>query len=82
LYFGPSVLQKCGFGGGAEGHRAIAILYSIPLAGINALGVFISIFFVDNLGRRAVLLRSIPIVGVSLLFLSIGLGLKNWSDSF
>jgi len=57
------------------------LVASLPLAGINALGTFIAIFYIDKLGRRYILLRMIPFISVSLLVIALGLGLKGFGDS-
>lgn len=57
------------------------IIDSLPLAGINALGTILALFYIDKLGRRYILLRIVPFISISLFILSIGLGLKNYEAS-
>ena len=47
---------------------------------MNALGTLIAVFYVDKLGRRYIMLRTLPGVGTSLLVISAGLGLFNFYD--
>ena len=47
---------------------------------MNALGTFIAIFYIDKLGRRYILLRMVPFIAVSLMIISLGLGLKGFGN--
>ena len=76
MYFGPDILQKSGFGD--KDDPSSLLVASLPLAGMNALGTLIAIFYIDKLGRRYILLRMVPFIGASLLVISLGLGLKGY----
>jgi SP family myo-inositol transporter-like MFS transporter 13 len=76
MYYGPKLLQTFGFGNG-EGLNE-ALIDALPLAFINAAGTLVAIFFVDRLGRRYILLRTLPGVGISLIIVAIGLGLNSY----
>lgn len=76
MYYGPTLLQKAGFGN--KGSTNEALIDAIPLAFVNALGTLIAVFYVDKLGRRYIMLRTLPGVGTSLLVISAGLGLFNF----
>ncbi|CDW81272.1 inositol transporter 1-like [Stylonychia lemnae] len=78
MYFGPDILQKSGFGD--ESDPSSLLVASLPLAGMNALGTLIAIFYIDKLGRRYILIRMVPFIGFSLLIISLGLGLKGFGD--
>lgn len=79
MYYGPTILSKAGFGDPNNANSTL--IDSLPLAGINALGTLLALFYIDNLGRRYILLRSLPFVSFSLLILSTGLGLHGWGNS-
>lgn len=49
----------------------------MPLSGVNCLGTLIAILIVDSLGRRYIMLRTLPGCGVSMLLLALGMGLLN-----
>ncbi len=78
MYYGPQILLKAGFGNKED--PSSVLVDSLPLAGMNALGTLIAIFYIDKLGRRFIMLRVIPFVAFSLLVISIGLGLKGFSN--
>ena len=46
---------------------------------MNALGTMFAIFYIDKLGRRFILLRMVPFIGISLFVIAYGLGLKGFS---
>jgi hypothetical protein len=79
MYFGPQILKKAGFGG--DGDDSAILVDSLPLAGINALGTLVAIFYIDKLGRRFILLRCIPFVGASLMVIALGLGLRGFGTT-
>ena len=79
MYYGPTILSKAGFGDPDSSNSTL--VDSLPLAATNALGTLFAVFYMDKLGRRFILLRSLPFVSVSLLILSTGLGLHGWGNS-
>ena len=48
---------------------------------MNAFGSIIAMIYIDRLGRRYILLRIIPFVGLTLWVLAMGLGL-NASEAY
>lgn len=78
MYYGPTLLQKAGFGN--NGGENEALIAAIPLAFMNALGTLVAIFYIDKLGRRFIMLRTLPGVGLSLLVISAGLGIFNFNE--
>lgn len=78
MYYGPTILEKAGFGN--DENPNITIIDSLPLAATNALGTLVAIFYIDKLGRRYILLRSLPFVCISLWILSTGLGLHAFGN--
>jgi hypothetical protein len=58
-----------------------ALIDALPLAFINAMGTLFAIFFIDKLGRRYILLRTIPGVALSLITVAIGLGLNSYGEN-
>ena len=78
MYFGPSILQKAGFGGS---DNQSLLIQSLPLALTNALGTIVAIIYIDKSGRRFILLRLIPFIAVTLLILAAGLGIKGLPEN-
>ena len=50
-----------------------ALVLNIPLALCNAIGTILSIFFIDSMGRRYIILRSTPFMAVSWFITAIGM---------
>lgn len=78
MYYGPTILSKAGFGDPNSPNSTL--IDALPLAGMNALGTFVAIFYTDKLGRRFILLWTLPFICLSLLVLSTGLGLHGFGS--
>ena len=66
MYYGPEVIIENGITLGDDYDREqTGILLNIPLSATNAVGTMISVFFIDSLGRRWLMLRSLPIIFIS-----------------
>ncbi|CAG9317949.1 unnamed protein product [Blepharisma stoltei] len=65
MYYGPQIMQVAGF----DSSGREAIIASIPIAFANMVGTFISVWYVDRLGRRSTLLYTIPFMVTFLLSL-------------
>ena len=78
MYYGPDIMLKAGFGDVDNPNQTL--IDSLPLAFINAFGTFLAILFIDKLGRRYIILRSVPFISISLLILSLGLGLHSYGN--
>lgn len=66
MYYGPQIMQMIGVGSSARD----AIILSIPLAGVNTIGTVISMLTVDTLGRRGIMLKSLPIISLCMFCMS------------
>ncbi len=75
MYFGPDILKKAGFGSGTD--KSSLIMQSIPLALMNTVGTIVAMLYIDKSGRRYILLRLIPFIALTLLFLAFGLGVNG-----
>lgn len=53
---------------------------NIPLAFTNALGSIVSIFLIDDLGRRFIILRTLPGVFFSLCLVAYSMYLSLFSE--
>lgn len=56
--------------GVSDGTPKSDIIWSIPLAFVNAVGTIITILYVDKLGRRYIILRTLPLIGLSMWFIA------------
>lgn len=66
MYYSPTIVQLAGFAS-----NQTALLLSLVIAGLNAFGSIVSIYFVDRTGRRKLLLISLSGVVVSLVVLTV-----------
>jgi hypothetical protein len=55
-------------------------MLSLPLAFINALGTIVAVFYVDKLGRRYIMLRTLPWIGISMAMIGVGMGIHNFTS--
>lgn len=77
LYYGPQIMERAGFDGG----DSQPILASIPLAFVNVIGCCIAVRYIDNLGRRTIMLLMLPCIVASLCTMSIALYLVVYTES-
>mmetsp|Transcript_10049 Transcript_10049/g.892 ORF Transcript_10049/g.892 Transcript_10049/m.892 type:complete len:143 (+) Transcript_10049:904-1332(+) len=80
MYYGPEILKKSFDADDTDDESDKALLYSLPLAAINAIGTVVAIFFIDNLGRRYVMLRSLPFIAMSMFLIGAGFYVHNYVD--
>ena len=82
MYYSPTIVQMAGFRS-----NQLAILLSLIVAGMNAMGTIVGIYLIDYVGRRKLALSSLLGVLVSLVILSgsfymgssgSGSGLYGW----
>ncbi|TKY72998.1 inositol transporter 2 [Spatholobus suberectus] len=66
MYYSPTIVQLAGFAS-----NRVALLLSLVIAGLNAFGSILSIYFIDKTGRRKLLLFSLSGVVVSLVVLTV-----------
>ena len=80
MYYGPEIMKTAGFGNDSD--KAQSLISSLPLAAINAIGSIIALFFIDRLGRRWIMLRTLPFIGFFMGCIGVGMYLRNHqSDS-
>ncbi|KAF7120241.1 hypothetical protein RHSIM_Rhsim13G0116000 [Rhododendron simsii] len=65
MYYSPTIVQLAGFAS-----NQTALLLSLVTAGLNALGSIVSIYFIDRMGRKKLLVFSLCGVIISLGVLS------------
>ncbi|CAI2367337.1 unnamed protein product [Moneuplotes crassus] len=78
MYYGPEIMQVAGFGN--SNNKSQSLISTLPLAGMNALGSFIALMFIDRFGRRWIMLRSLPLIGFFMGVIGLGMGLRNHTD--
>jgi len=74
MYYGPEVIIQNGITLESETDKErMGILLNIPLSITNAVGSIIAIFLIDNLGRRWIMLRSLPVILLTLCLISLAM---------
>lgn len=81
MYYGPEIIIDSGITlDGVEDREKSAIILNIPLAATNALGSIIALFLIDDLGRRYIMLRTLPLIFLTLCLISLAMYLSLYSD--
>jgi MFS family permease len=78
MYYGPQIMMKAGF----MASKSQAIVASIPMAATNFLGTIVAMLYIDRLGRRGMLLWTLPLIVISLAVVSIGFSLTEAEVSY
>ena len=73
MYYGPDIMKKAGIQLPGMTADESSLLLNIPLACFNALGTIMSVFFIDKLGRRYLILRVLPLIALSWFITAIGM---------
>ena len=73
MYYGPDIMEKAGIVIEGMSEEQSALFLNIPLSFINGLGTLLSVFFIDNLGRRYLILRSLPLIALSWFIVAAGM---------
>ena len=73
MYYGPSIILATGISIGSytNDNPKTGIILNIPLALMNAIGSVVAAFYIDKMGRRYIMLRTLPGVLASLLLVSV-----------
>ncbi|XP_027364839.1 inositol transporter 1-like [Abrus precatorius] len=66
MYYSPTIVQMAGFHS-----KELALLLSLIVAGMNAVGTILGIYLIDHAGRRKLALSSLAGVLASLILLSV-----------
>ena len=81
MYYGPEIIIDSGTTiDGIDDKEQLGIILNIPLAFTNALGSLIAIFIIDDLGRRFIILRTLPGVFLSLCLVAYSMYLSIYSE--
>ena len=81
MYYGPEIIIDSGITiDGVEDKDEMGIILYIPLAATNAIGSTIANFVIDNFGRRYIMLRSLPLIFLTLCLISLSMYLSLYSS--
>lgn len=73
MYYGPEIMIAAKITIGNYSDKISGLILNIPLSAMNAFGTTISIFTIDRLGRRYVMLRTLPFVVIAWLVVALGM---------
>jgi MFS transporter, SP family, solute carrier family 2 (myo-inositol transporter), member 13 len=80
MYYGPKIILSTGIKiGGFESAEQLGIVLNLPLALMNALGSLCATFFIDRIGRRFIILRSLPFLFVATCVISMAMYLSTYT---
>ena len=73
MYYGPDIMRQAGITVAGLSDKESSLVLNIPLSFFNAVGTIGSIFVIDRLGRRYIILRSLPFVTISWFITAAGM---------
>ncbi|KAG8369535.1 hypothetical protein BUALT_Bualt14G0023600 [Buddleja alternifolia] len=76
MYYSPTIVQMAGFNS-----NQLALLLSMVVASMNAVGTILGIYLIDNFGRKKLALSSLSGATISLIILALAFLLAPSSDS-
>lgn len=79
MYYGPDILIQAGLTIQGMDPDESALLLNIPLAAVNAIGTLVSCVYIDKLGRRFLMLRTLPISTIGWLITALGMYLNGYT---
>ena len=79
MYYGPIIIKETGLKlSFFKDQNQMAVALNIPLAFFNFIGGVVAIFYIDKLGRRYIMLRSIPFILIALIIITISMYFANY----
>ena len=70
MYYGPFILRDAGYGD--EGNKAL-LINTIPLSVCSFVGGLVAIYLSEKVGRRSLMLLSLPFIGGAMAALSFSM---------
>jgi hypothetical protein len=67
---------------GVEDKERLGIILNIPLAATNAIGSTIAVFVIDKLGRRYIMLRTLPGIFLTLCLVAYSMYLSLYTTKY
>ena len=73
MYYGTDIMKKAGISiSGMDENESSLVLY-IMLSIVSACGTIVAIFLIESLGRRYIILRTVPVIAVSWIVVAAGM---------
>ena len=73
MYYGPEIMIAAHITIGNYSEKITGLVLNIPLSAMNAFGTMLSLLTIDRLGRRYVMLRTLPFVVFAWLVVATGM---------
>ena len=80
MYYGPDIMMKAGIKVPGLDENDSSLALNIPLSFFNTIGTLIAIFYIDSLGRRYTILRTLPLIAISWFVTAIGMSFTSPSQ--
>ena len=77
MYYGSEMMKQAGLQIEGYSRTESSLLLYLLLSFINAAGCIIAVFFIDRLGRRYIILRSMPFAAASWIVTAIGMSMTG-----
>ena len=81
MQYGPTLIEIAGFESKEVDKETAAVVLSLPLSFVRMLGIIIALQVVDSKGRRATLMKTLPILIVTMLLMGGSVACYEYSDS-
>lgn len=81
MYYGPDIIQKSGIQINGLSKDEAALILNIPLAGFNVIGTLAATCVIDRLGRRYLMLRTLPFIMIAWIIVAVGMGMTETTGS-
>lgn len=81
MYYGPDILLAAGLSIPGYDDNESALLLNIPLSFVNAVGTTIACAYIDSLGRRYIILRTLPFAMIGWFVTAAGMYFSGFHDS-
>ena len=80
VQYGPTLIADAGFNTSDLNDEIAAVILSLPLSFVRLLGTVIAITVIDAKGRRNVLLKTLPILAISMIVIGAAFALFIFAE--
>ena len=82
MYYGSDIMREAGVSLSDDlSKNESSLLLYIVLSVMNAVGSITSIFCIDRLGRRYLILRSMPLAAIAWIVTAVGMGYRGLAEN-
>uniref|UniRef100_A0A7S3MZJ0 Major facilitator superfamily (MFS) profile domain-containing protein n=1 Tax=Strombidium inclinatum TaxID=197538 RepID=A0A7S3MZJ0_9SPIT len=80
MYYGPDIIKETGIKVDGVDPDRLSIILNIPLALVNAIGSTVAVFVIDKMGRRFIMLRTLPFTLIACLLVALSMYLTAFTS--